>query len=135
MCPPSLDDLPTLATLTPTGDDLIPVYDLTGNGGSKVRKVSVNQLSGLSAADIGTASTGTSFTISARVTQSTNSAAVAGTLPAATGVLREAIIVNTGTSLGAITMSSTSTIVGSVTLAIGTSGRFLSDGTSWYRVS
>ena len=58
MCPPSLDDLPTLAQIAaPTGDDLFPIYDLTADGSSKVRKMSVNQLCGLSADAVTTGGT------------------------------------------------------------------------------
>jgi len=120
--------LPPLTTLA--GSEAFAVVADRRN----LKGITVNQLMGLSSADA-TASTGTSFTVSTRLTQSTNAGAVAGTLPAATGALREVIIVNTGSSLGAVTMSSTSTIVGLTTIAISTSGRFLSNGTSWYRVS
>jgi hypothetical protein len=54
---PTLDDLPTLAAVFPTGDDLLPIYDLTGNGSSKVRKISVNQIGGLSADSVTTGGT------------------------------------------------------------------------------
>ena len=64
---PTLDDLPTLASFTPSGDDLLPIYDLTADGSSKVRKVSLNQINGLSSSDVATSVAGT-ITVSSRLT-------------------------------------------------------------------
>lgn len=43
---PTLDDLPTLASVNAgfSSDDLLPIYDLTATGSSKVRKVSATAL-------------------------------------------------------------------------------------------
>lgn len=54
---PTLDDLPTLSQAVPTGDDLFAVYDPTATGSSKVRKMSFNQLGGLSADSVTTGGT------------------------------------------------------------------------------
>jgi len=49
---PTLDDLPTLAIASPTGDDLIPVFDLTAAGSSKVRKLPLNYILGVPSGDV-----------------------------------------------------------------------------------
>jgi hypothetical protein len=43
--------------MSPTGDDLLPIYDLTATGSSKVRKVSLNQINGLNANDLASVAT------------------------------------------------------------------------------
>jgi hypothetical protein len=142
--PPSLDDLPTLAALTPTGDDLFPIYDLTGTGSSKVRKVSLNQINGLSASETtGPAVLSNSTAISTRL--SVNSSGTTALLPVASGALRDIIIMN-GNAGSAITVTvsggttnifSSATSGGaaaaSITIPASTTGRFLSNGTNWYR--
>ena len=125
---PSLDDLPTLAPVSTSGDDLIPVYDLTATGSSKVRKLSLNAVMGI-------APTGEISTTAVSVTAATRVLTVTGTtstitLPAASGVLREVIVINGGS--GAVTMSALA--AGSATVSTATSARFLSNGTGWYRV-
>jgi len=138
---PTLDDLPTLSVVSPTGDDLLPIYDVTAGGSSKVRKLALNQIVGLSASDIGTAITTDAQTISSRLTVfSGRTAATAATLPAASGALRSVIIVNTNTSLGVVTVSGGGGVTGNAAIPVPASGvsssaQFLSDGTSWYRVS
>ena len=94
MCPPSLDDLPTLAQIAaPTGDDLFPIYDLTATGSSKVRKVSLNQINGLSATDAtGPAVLSNATAISTRLV--INSSGTTALLPVASGVLRDIILMN-----------------------------------------
>jgi hypothetical protein len=140
---PTLDDLPTLAAITPTGDDLVPVFDLTANGSSKVRKVSLNQINGLSTSDVVLAAGDAAVVNTRLVVFSGRTAATAATIPAASGVLRELIIQNANTSSGAVTVTSPSTNIyasGSASasatnvIAINTVARFLSDGTNWYRV-
>ena len=125
---PTLDDLPTLAPVSTSGDDLIPVYDLTATGSSKVRKLSLNAVMGI-------APTGEISTTAVSATATTRVLTVTGTtstitLPAASGVLREIIVINGGS--GAVTMSTLA--AGSATVANATSARFLSNGTGWYRV-
>ena len=139
---PSLDDLPTLASFTPTGDDLLPIYDLTGEGSSKVRKVALNQINGLSASDTtGPAVLSNATAISTRLT--INSSGTTALLPAASGVLRDIIIMN-GNAGSAITVTSGATnifssatsggaVAASIAIPASTTGRFLSNGTNWYR--
>ncbi len=132
---PTLDDLPTLASFTPSGDDLLPIYDLTGEGSSKVRKVSLNQINGISATDVtGPAVAPTNITTRLNVVSSGTTTA----LPLASGVMRDVIVMNQ-TALGlAVTAASifTASIIGTqttVTIPANTSGRFLSNGVAWYR--
>jgi hypothetical protein len=143
MCPPSLDDLPTLAQIAvPTGDDLLPIYDLTGTGSSKVRKVSLNQINGVSANDVVLGAGDAAVVATRLVIFSGRTAATAATIPAASGVLRDIIIQNANTSSGAVTVTSPSTNIytsssasasATSVIAIATTARYLSDGTNWYR--
>lgn len=127
---PSLDDLPTLATLTPTGDDLLPIYDLTADGSSKVRKISLNQINGLGAADVASTAAGT-ITVSARLTVISSGTTSTITLPAASGTLRELFVVNDGS--GTATLPTLA--AGTEAVPTGTSAHLLSNGTGWYRAS
>ena len=127
---PTLDDLPTLATLTPTGDDLLPIYDLTADGSSKVRKVALNQINGLSAADVASIAAGT-ITVSARLTVISSGTTSTITLPAASGTLRELFVVNDGS--GTATLPTLA--AGTEAVTTGTSAHLLSNGTGWYRAS
>lgn len=127
---PTLDDLPTLANATPTGDDLIPLYDLTANGSSKVRKIALNQINGLSSGEITTAAAG-AITISTRVLVISSGATSTITLPAVSGALREAFVINDGS--GTATLPTLA--AGTEAITTGTSAHLLSNGTGWYRVS
>lgn len=99
----------------------------------------------LATGDVGSNITTTSQAVSTRLTIfSGRTAATAATIPAASGTLRELIIQNANTSSGAVTVTSPSTnIFGAASasatatsvIAIATVARFLSDGTSWYRVA
>jgi hypothetical protein len=128
---PTLDDLPTLAAITPSGDDLFPIYDLTGTGSSKVRKVSLNQINGLSAADIVTDTDGGNITIASRVQVISGGSTSTLTLPAASGALRELFVINDGS--GTATLPTLA--AGNELVTTGTSAHLLSNGTGWYRVS
>ena len=149
---PTLDDLPTLASFTPSGDDLLPIYDLTGNGSSKVRKVSLNQINGISAADLASPATITgttgSVTVSTRMVRilggAGNTGAVSTTIPLPSGALRDIIVqffsAGAGTCVIGIAgggtnifSSAAAAAVNSLTIASGVTARFLSDGTNWYR--
>ena len=84
---------------------------------------------------MGIAPTGEISTTAVSATATTRVLTVTGTtstitLPAASGVLREIIVINGGS--GAVTMSTLA--AGSATVANATSARFLSNGTGWYRV-
>jgi hypothetical protein len=125
-----LDDLPTLAEITPSGDDLFPIYDLTGTGSSKVRKVSLNRINGLSAADVVTAAAGP-ITIASRVLVISSGTTSTLTLPAASGALRELFVINDGS--GTATLPTLA--AGTEAVTTGTSAHLLSNGTGWYRVS
>jgi hypothetical protein len=128
---PTLDDIPILQRVTPAGDDLIPISDLNGTGGSQVRAIALNQISGLSASDVASAvSAAATIVVSSRVLVLTGTSTTL-TLPAASGVLREVYIVNDGS--GSATVSP-AIAAGTEAVATLTSGRFLSNGTGWYRV-
>lgn len=140
---PTLDDLPTLAPVTTVkGDDLFPVFDPSATGSSKVRKLSLNQINGLSASDVVLAAGNDTVVATRLVIFSGRTAATAATIPAASGVLRDIIIQNANTSSGAVTVTSPSANIyasGSATpsatnaIAINSIARYLSDGTNWYR--
>ena len=139
---PTLDDLPKLSPKTTVaGNDLIPALDVSDVDG-QVKKLRVNQLLGLSATDVTTVS-GTSATISTRVTVCTSTSAVALTLPAASGNLREVVILKasatstaTATRAGSdVIVSGASVTATSIGVLPGLAARLLSDGTTWYHVS
>lgn len=130
---PTLDDIPTLASATPsTGDDLVPVYDLTATSSSKVRKVSLNTIMGIGpSGEITTDTDGGSITISTRVLVISGGTTSTLTLPAASGTLREIIVINDGS--GTATLPALA--AGTEAILTGTSARILSNGTGWYRVA
>ena len=139
---PTLEDLPKLSPKTTVaGNDLIPALDVSDVDG-QVKKLRVNQLLGLSATDVTTVS-GTSATISTRVTVCTSTSAVALTLPAASGNLREVVILKasatstaTATRAGSdVIVSGASVTATSIGVLPGLAARLLSDGTTWYHVS
>lgn len=152
---PTLDDLPTLAALTPTGDDLFPIYDLTGTGSSKVRKVALNQINGLSASDLTVSNVTTataSITAATRMLRitgtSNNTGIVTVSIPVPSGAIRDIIVqyFSAGTGgTGSVTLnitggganiftSAAAAAVSSLTgITSGTTLRLLSDGTNWYR--
>lgn len=128
---PTLDDVPILQSLSPSGDDLIPIVDTAGPGSSQVRKVSVDALRGLApTGEITTAVAGT-ITISTRVLVISSGTSSTLTLPAASGSLREIFVINDGSS--AATLPTLAAGTESITNA--TSAHLLSNGTGWYRVS
>ena len=132
MCPPSLDDLPTLAPVSTSGDDLIPVYDLTATGSSKVRKLSLNAVMGIApTGEIATDTDGGAITITTRVQVISGGTTSTLTLPAASGVLREVIVIN---DAGGIAPISPALAAGNEAIAAGDTARLLSNGTGWYRV-
>jgi hypothetical protein len=143
---PTLDDLPTLAALSPTGDDLLPIYDLTANGSSKVRKVSLNQINGLSDSEVTLFTTNTSANTIAVTTRLTliipgTSATTTVNLPLPSGALRVLNIMNGGSGNATLTSATANIKTAAATTAATTSvlagvtpTRLLSDGTFWYRV-
>lgn len=100
----------------------------------------VNGLLGLLASDV-TVVSGTTATISTRLTHCTSTSAVALTLPSAAGNLREINILKTGANNATATCAGAEVIVGatatdtSVVIATTKAVRLLSDGTKWYHVS
>lgn len=139
---PTLEDLPSLQPKTTVaGNDLIPAYDVSDID-SQVKKLRVNQILGLSATDVTTVS-GTSATVSTRVTVCTSTSGVTLTLPAASGNLREVLILKASASSAVtvnragsdVIVSGTSVSATSISVAAGLAARLLSDGTTWYHVS
>jgi hypothetical protein len=137
---PTLDDLPTLATLTPTGDDLLPIYDLTANGSSKVRKIALNQIIGLSDSEITLVAAGT-ITVTTRLTLITSGTTSTVNLPLPSGALRVLNIMNGGSGNATLTSATANIKTAAAPTAATTSviagvtpTRLLSDGTFWYRV-
>jgi hypothetical protein len=140
---PTLDDIPTLATVTPSGEDLLPIYDPVATGSSKVRKIALNQINGLtSSTDVtGPAVLSNATALTTRLTM--NSSGTTALLPAASGVMRDVIIMNGNAGAGLVVTSGATNIytsatsgcavAASATIPASTTGRFLSDGTSWYR--
>jgi hypothetical protein len=132
---PTLDDLPTLATnSTPTGDDLLPVYDLTATGSSKVRKLPLNAVFGLApTGDVVTSAAGKLTLITSGTTSTVN-------LPLPSGVIRDIIVMNGGSGTATATSATANirtspapTAATTAAILTGTTARFLSDGTIWYR--
>jgi hypothetical protein len=150
---PTLDDLPTLAQAVPTGDDLFAVYDLTATGSSKVRKVALNQINGLSASDLTTTSVATataSITAATRMLRITgtsgNTGIVTVSIPVPSGEIRDIIVqyfsagsggsvtLNiTGGGTNIFTSAAASAVASLTGITTGTTLRLLSDGTNWYR--
>ena len=137
---PTLDDLPTLAQAVPTGDDLFAVYDLTATGSSKVRKVALNQINGLSGSEITLVAAGT-ITVTTRLTLITSGTTSTVNLPLPSGVLRVLNIMNGGSGNATLTSATANiktaaapTAATTSVLAGVTPTRLLSDGTFWYRV-
>lgn len=126
---PTLDDIPILPLATPTGDDLIPISDPASTSSSKVSAIRLNQISGLNTGEITSVAAGT-HTISTRVLAITSGSTSTLTLPAASGVLREVIVINGGSGAAGIS----TVTAGSNQIATTVSARFLSNGTGWYRV-
>ena len=98
----------------------------------------------LAADDVDSTVTGTTKTIAKRVTVFTSTSAITATLPAASGDLREVIIIKaSGTSAITVNRAGSDTIESaageggtSATVALSTQARFLSNGVSkWYRVA
>jgi|688.fasta_scaffold107820_2 hypothetical protein len=129
---PTLDDIPILTSLSPSGDDLLPIYDTAGSGLSQVRKVTVDSLRGIApSGEITTDADAGSITISTRVLVISGGSTSTITLPAASGALREIFVINDGS--GTATLPTLA--AGTEAVTTGTSAHLLSNGTGWYRVS
>lgn len=136
-----LSDAPIQAPLTNSAT----VTHLGATDANGIEKgLKTNGILGLLSADVAMAA-GDAAVVSKRLTVfSGRTAATAATIPAASGALRELIIQNANTSSGAVTVTSPSTNIyaaGSASaaatnvIAIATTVRFLSDGTSWFRAT
>jgi hypothetical protein len=98
-------------------------------------------ISNLAPGDLQTAITADAGTVTKRaVVFSGRTAATAATIPHPSGEIRELLIMNANTSSGIVTVATNpvTTILGAhvapAAIAINTPARFLSNGTSWYRV-
>lgn len=133
---PTLDDTPTLATALTSSDDLIPVYDLMASGSSKVRKIPLNHIMGFApTGDVASPATAPT-NITARVTPVTGGTTTA--LPPAAGILRDIIVLNQQATGLTVTAPSifTSAVAGSqtsISIPANVTGRFMSNGSVWYR--
>jgi hypothetical protein len=134
-----IDKLPTLAA--PSGNDLIPVSDASVNGpyGPKVAGVRLNQLVGLNPADVTVDADGGTVTAN-RLTFISGGSTSTVNVPAASGELREVIVMNGGSGNATVTSATANIRTAAVPTAsttsvvsAGATGRFHSDGTTWYR--
>jgi hypothetical protein len=88
---------------------------------------------------------GTTVNLTSRVTYLTSTSTVTANLPLVAGELREIIVIKNGANAATVTKASADSsniilsaaaVAGSTnSVATATAGRFLSDGTYWYRVS
>ena len=137
---PTLDDLPTLQSVTsPTGDDLLPVFDPNTTGSSKVRKLSLNTVFGLASTDVASSVAGV-ITVTGKLTLITSGSTSTVNLPLPSGVIRDIIIMNGGTGTATLTSGTANIITSLATTAATTApllttgtARLLSNGTNWYR--
>lgn len=136
---PTLEDLPSIQPiLTVAGGDLIPVYDVSDIDGP-VKKVRVNQLSGLSPTDVDS-SVATGETVTTRLSVITGTTPTV-TLPAVAGALREVFLLNGASGTATIDTPGSEKIftatadADTLTIATGKAAWLLSDGTKWYHVS
>ena len=152
---PTLDDAPTIAPIAAAdiaGADLLQVFS---DSLRKPKTASITSLisansrltgyGGVQATDVTSTASAASLTLSTRLT------VVTGTnqgcqlvFPSATGTLRELIVINQMTTAvvtppardsTATTLTAGSTATFGGTSAVGAAARFLSNGTSWYRVA
>lgn len=152
---PTLDDAPIIAPIAAAdlaGADLVQVFS---DSLRKPKTASITSLisansrlsgyGGILAADVTSTASVASLTLSARLTVITGTAqACQLVFPSATGTLRELIVINQMTTAAvtppALSSTATTLAAGSVTAfggtgVVGAAARFLSNGTSWYRVS
>jgi hypothetical protein len=93
----------------------------------------LNQISGLNAGEVvSTAAAGGTIVITTRVQVVTGATTTGLTLPAASGVLREVMVINDTASSDATVAPTLA--AGKEAIAGGSHARFLSNGTGWYRI-
>lgn len=129
-------DAPILQPLT----SLTGAEHLVAISGGVERRLQTNGVLGLLPSDVTTIS-GTSGTISTRLTHCTSTSAVTLTLPAASGNLRQVFILDTGANGITVNAAGSDVIVSgtaadtSISIATVKAAQLLSDGTKWYHVS
>lgn len=124
----ALLDAPILPPLTSlTGSEAFGVVADRRN----LKGITINQLMGLSSGDVASVASASAVTIANRLTVITGTTSTTLTFPAASGALRELIIINSSTA--ALTLPTLA--AGSSTTWSSSAARFLSNGTGWYRVS
>jgi hypothetical protein len=137
---PTLDDAPTISPIVAAdlaGADLVQVFS---DSLRKPKTASITSLisansrlsgyGGILATDTISSSAATTFTVVNRVTVLTGGTVCTLTFPAATGTLRDISIINSNS--GSATTPALG--AGSTTIVATASARFLSNGTSWYRI-
>lgn len=136
---PTLDDLPTLFQNTsPSGADLIPVYDMDSPQSTKVEKLPLSGILGLQSSDVSTG--GDASVIATRLFVATGTTPTV-TLPAVAGNLRKVIVMNTASGNCTVDGAGSEQVLtgtanaNGVTVATGKSAILLSDGTRWYHIS
>jgi hypothetical protein len=141
---PTLDDIPTLATLSsPAAGDFIPVSDTSadGAGPSKVRKLPVSSLIGLDSSEVTLDTDGGTITAT-RLTLISGGSTSTVNIPAPSGDLREIFVLNSGSGDATVT-AATATIKTAVAptaattyvVATDVTAHLISDGSFWYVVS
>jgi len=136
---PTLDDLPTLRTVTTVnGGDILPVYDLDSNASSKVAGLPLFGITGLQSTDVASVANG--GTISTRLAVVTGTTPTV-TLPSVSGNLRQVIVMNTASGEATVDGAGSEQVLtgtanaNGVGVATGKSAVLLSDGTRWYHIS
>jgi hypothetical protein len=128
------------APLIPALTSLAGNEQLVTVRGNEERGLKVNGVLGLLPGDVTTVS-GTTATISTRLTHCTSASAVTLTLPAASGNLRQVFILDTGANGITVNAAGSDVIVSatatdtSIAIATVKAAQLLSDGTKWYHVS
>jgi hypothetical protein len=141
---PTLDDAPTISPIAAAdlaGADLVQVFS---DALRKPKTATITSLisansrltgyGGIQSADLTAAAAGTA-TIATRVYFINSGTTSTLTLPTASGTLREVLVINGGSGTAAISTLATGHLAAQSNIATATSARFLSNGTSWYRVS
>jgi hypothetical protein len=140
---PELSELQSLPPVSaPDGDDLLAATDVSRSGpgaGPVNGPIRVNQIAGLSPADVTAAVAGTRT--ATRLTLITSGTTSTVNFPAPSGALREVTVMNSGSGNATSTISPAAfRAVGATTaattnvVATNTVAKYLSDGTHWFRV-
>ena len=144
---PELSEITRLTALdTPAGEDVFPIVDVSAapdhSYGPAIRKLRLNQISGLSPEDVTIDTDGGTVTAS-RLTFISGGSTSTINIPAPTGAVREIIVMNGGSGAATVTAPSavirgflTGTQAAATTNSVAafTAATFLSNGTNWFRV-